>query len=68
MAGFSAKARVFVDGEDKTEMYERFMRNLLIGGLRNQITRRFDRCCHPGKPGDGDLYLSRMIRERSEFS
>jgi hypothetical protein len=55
--------QVFVDGEDRTALYAETLVRMKLLGLRNQINRRFDRCCHPGKPGDGALGLRRMFRE-----
>lgn len=57
--------RIIVNGEDWTDRIARTMAFLKLGGLQNQINRRFDRCCHPGKPGDGDLFIRRIIRERN---
>lgn len=42
---------------------DRLLARMKMQGLKNQITRRFDRCCHPGKPGDGDLFIRRLCRE-----
>lgn len=54
---------IVVDGEDRTELYAGMLARMKLQGLRNRIAERFDRCCHPGKPGDGVLGFRRMIRE-----
>lgn len=58
--------RVVIDGIDRTDMMERSLAVTRLAGLRNGIARRFDRCCHPGKPGDGVLLLRRLAREMSQ--
>lgn len=55
--------RIIVNGEDRTEQYARMLSAMKLRGTENRIARLFDRCCHPGKPGDGDLYFRRMFRE-----
>lgn len=58
-------APVFTRTADQNERLARFMQNCRREALRNSINRRFDRCCHPSKPGDGDLFFRRMFREQA---
>ena len=60
------KVRVMVDGKDMTERYEEIGRRLRLEGIRNMIAKRFDRCFHPDKPGDGVLFFRRLAREMAE--
>ena len=40
---------------------ERFRINCDLVQLETRIQRRFDRCCHPGKPDDAFLWLARVL-------
>ena len=54
---------MIINGEDRTEQLARMLERMKLQALRNRIAERFDRCCHPGKPGDGRLGFERMHRE-----
>ena len=44
-------------------LQEKMLARMKLNALRNRITERFDRYCHPDKPSDGTLGFQRMFRE-----
>lgn len=58
--------RVFFEGEDITDRLAATGRRMRLLGMMNSMQSRFDRCCHPGKPGDGVLFFRRLRREDSQ--
>lgn len=60
------RPRFYFEGEDITEKLAETGRRMRLLGMMNSMQSRFDRCCHPGKPGDGVLFFRRLRRENSQ--